>query len=72
MPSSFAAVPNAEARTVVQWFRDCGCRNTEIIARTGLTGNFVYRWNKREDTDILMFCRAVDLHRSSLTTRQTS
>ena len=52
MPS-FAAEPNAQARTVVQWFRDCGCRNVDIVTRTGLTGDFVYRWTKREDTDIL-------------------
>ena len=52
MPS-FAAEPNAQARTVVQWFRDCGCRNRDIVTRTGLTNDFVYRWTKREDTDIV-------------------
>ena len=46
-------MPHTEVWTVVQWFRDCGGRNTEIDTRTALTGDFVYRWTKREDIDIL-------------------
>ena len=48
----FEAVPNAEARTAVQWMRDCGAANPEIEHRLGLGHDFVWRWSKREDSDI--------------------
>lgn len=51
--SAFAAVSNAEARTVVQWFRDCGAENPEIEERTGLNHDFVWRWAGRDNTAIL-------------------
>ena len=44
--------PNAEARTIVQWLRDCGASNPVIEEATGLTHDFVNRWAAREDTDI--------------------
>ena len=47
----FRAVPNAEARQVVQWFRDCGAPIHEIVRKTGLTQDFVFRWWHRDDTD---------------------
>ena len=48
----FTAVPNAEARTAVQWMRACGASNPEIEQRLQLTHDFVWRWSGREDTDI--------------------
>ena len=48
----FTAQPNAEARTVVQWMRDCGASAGEIMQRTGLTHDFVYRWIARSTTEI--------------------
>lgn len=48
---AFKAAANSEARTMVQWFRDCGAANPVIIERTGLTHDFVWRWASRDDTD---------------------
>ena len=41
----FTTVPNAEARTAVQWMRDCGASNPEIEERLQLTHDFVWRWS---------------------------
>ena len=49
----FEPIPNAEARSVVQWFRACGADCPTIIERTGLSHDFVYRWADREGTAIL-------------------
>ena len=45
----FKPVPNAAARTTVQWMRDCGASNAVIEKQTGLTHDFVWRWAGRSE-----------------------
>ena len=50
----FTTVPNVDARTAVQWMRDCGASDPEIEERLQLTHAFVRRsrWSGHEDSDI--------------------